>query len=107
MSGETAAGIRVALPTHLRTLAGVGREVAVEIDPGRAATARALFDALEARHPRLRGTIRDHDSGERRAYLRFFAGTDDLSHVPADAPLPDDVVRGDEVFRVVGAIAGG
>ena len=105
--GESATGIRVALPTHLRTLAGVGREIEVEIDPERPATARSLFDALEARHPRLRGTIRDHDTGERRAYLRFFAGTDDLSHASADAPLPDDVVRGREPFRVVGAIAGG
>lgn len=105
MTGERA--IRVALPTHLRTLAGVGREVEVAIAPDRPATARALFDALEARHPRLRGTIRDHDSGERRAYLRFFAGTDDVSHEPPDAPLPDGVARGRDVFRVVGAIAGG
>ncbi|MBT8404368.1 MAG: hypothetical protein KJP18_10950 [Gemmatimonadetes bacterium] len=99
--------MRVALPTHLRALADVEPEVRVDLPWETPATARALFDELEARHPRLRGTIRHHDTGERRAYMRFFAGREDLSHEPPDAELPEAVVRGKEAFRVVGAIAGG
>lgn len=101
------ARITVALPTHLRTLAGVEREVVVVVPGAGEPTQRSLFDALEAEHPRLRGTIRDHDSGVRRAYMRYFAGTADLSHDDPDAPLPEAVAAGREVFRVVGAIAGG
>jgi hypothetical protein len=101
------APIRVALPTHLRTLAGVAAEVQVALAADAPATARALFDALESMHPRLRGTIRNHDTGERRAYMRYFAGREDLSHEPPDAALPEAVASGREVFRVVGAIAGG
>lgn len=101
------ATIVVALPTHLRTLAGVEREVEVFVPGPETPTPRRMFDALEAEHPRLRGTIRDHDTGRRRAYMRYFAGTADLSHDDPDAPLPAAVAAGDEVFRVVGAIAGG
>ena len=106
-SGMGGGGIRVALPTHLRRLAGVEREVRIELHPDSLPTARALFDGLEALYPRLRGTIRHHDTGERRAYMRYFAGREDLSHEAPDAELPAAVVRGDEPFRVVGAIAGG
>ena len=95
----TDARITVALPTHLRTLAGVEREVAVVVEGPDAPTQRGLFDSLEADHPRLRGTIRDHDTGRRRAYMRYFAGTADLSHDDPDAPLPEAVASGDEVFR--------
>mgnify|MGYP003378562441 CR=1 FL=1 len=73
----------------------------------RQATQRAVLDALEARYPVLRGTIRDHATQERRAFLRFFAGVEDLSHEPPDAPLPEAVARGAEAFRIIGAIAGG
>ena len=97
--------IRVIIPHHLRTLAGTGAEVSVEVSG--AATQRALLDALEARYPMLRGTIRDHATQERRAFLRFFAGTEDLSHESPDAPLPEAVARGAEAFRIIGAIAGG
>ena len=97
--------IRVVLPYHLRTLAGVGREVTFEMDG--AVTQRAVLDALEARYPMLRGTIRDHVTRRRRAFLRFFACEEDLSHELPDAPLPDAVARGEEPFLVVGAIAGG
>ena len=97
--------IRVALPHHLRTLAGVGGEVRIELtDPP---TQRSVLDALEARHPVLRGTMRDHGTAERRPFIRFFACGRDLSHEPADAPLPDEVASGAEPFRVVGAMAGG
>jgi hypothetical protein len=97
--------IRVIIPHHLRTLAGTGAEVAVEV--AGPATQRAVLDALEARYPVLRGTIRDHATGQRRAFLRFFAGVEDLSHESPDAPLPEAVVRGAEAFRIIGAIAGG
>ena len=97
--------IRVELPAHLRTLAQVGREVQVEVD-GRV-TIAAVLDALEARYPMLRGTIRDQATRRRRPFLRFFACGEDLSHEPLDAPLPDAVVTGSEPLLVVGAIAGG
>src|SRR5450631_3922297 len=97
--------IRVLLPYHLRTLAQVGAEVQLDIDGP--VTQRSVLDALEARYPMLRGTIRDHDTLQRRAFLRFFACEEDLSHEPPDAPLPDAVVSGKEPFLIVGAIAGG
>lgn len=99
--------IRVALPTHLRVLADVGREVEVWLATPSEATQRHLLDEVERLHPRLRGTIRDHDTGARRAYMRYFAGRDDLSHDDPDALLPAAVRSGEEPFRVVGAIAGG
>jgi sulfur-carrier protein len=97
--------IRVALPAHLRTLAHLdGSEVALQIEePTRA----ALLDTLETTYPMLRGTIRDHATKERRAFIRFFACGLDLSDEPADAPLPDDVAAGKEPFRIIGAMAGG
>ncbi len=97
--------IRVKLPTHLRTLAHVNGEV--ELDVAGQATQRAVLDALEVRYPMLRGTIRDHVTGKRRAFVRFFACEEDLSHEPPDAPLPDPVAQGAEPFLVVGAMAGG
>ena len=97
--------IRVELPAHLRTLARVGSEVEIEV-AGRA-TLRSVLDALEARYPVLRGTIRDHDTQKRRPYVRFFACTEDLSHELTDTPLPDAVATGAEPFLVVGAMAGG
>ena len=97
--------IRVVLPYHLRALAQVGAEVKLEVE-GRA-TQRSVLNALEARYPVLRGTIRDRVTRQRRPMLRFFACEDDLSHEPPDAPLPDAVASGAEPFWVVGAIAGG
>jgi sulfur-carrier protein len=97
--------IRVVLPPHLRTLAKVRGEVEVEV-PGQP-TPRAILDALEARYPVLRGTIRDHVTQERRAFIRYFACSQDLSHDPPDTPLPDPVAQGAEPFIVLGAIAGG
>ena len=97
--------IRVVLPQHLRTLAGVDGEVRLDV-AGRA-TKRMVLDALEASYPVLRGTIRDYGTAERRAFIRFFACGRDLSLDPADDPLPDEVASGEEPFRVVGAIAGG
>jgi hypothetical protein len=97
--------IQVILPAHLRTLARVGGEVAVDIKGQ--ATQRSVLDALEARYPMLRGTIRDHVTQERRPFLRFFACQEDLSHELPDAPLPDAVASGAEPFLIVGAIAGG
>lgn len=97
--------IRVELPQHLRTLAQVGREVQIEVEGP--ATQRSVLDALEARYPMLRGTIRDHGTQQRRAFLRFFACEQDLSHESPDAPLPDAVASGKEPFLVIGAIAGG
>jgi sulfur-carrier protein len=97
--------IRVVLPAHLRTLARVGGEV--ELDGADLRTQRAVLDALEARYPVLRGTIREHGTGQRRAFVRFFACERDLSHEPPDAPLPDAVLTGAEPFLVVGAMAGG
>jgi molybdopterin converting factor small subunit len=97
--------IRVVLPAHLRTLAHVEGEVKLEIQGQ--ATQRSVLDALEARYPMLRGTIRDHVTQERRPFLRFFACEEDLSHESPDAPLPDAVASGAEPFLVIGAIAGG
>ncbi len=97
--------IRVVIPQHLRTLAKVGSEVELEVE-GRV-TQRSVLDALEARYPMLRGTIRDHVTQQRRPFLRFFACEEDLSHEPPDAPLPDAVVSGAEPFLIIGAIAGG
>ena len=97
--------IRVVLPTHLRTLAhGIG-EVQLEVEEP--VTQRSVLDALEAHYPKLRGTIRDQDTHQRRALVRFFACGQDLSHDPPDAPLPDAVATGAEPFLVVGAMAGG
>ncbi len=97
--------IRVELPPHLRTLAGVDFEV--ELDVNAPVTQRSILDALEVRHPMLRGTIRDQVTKQRRPFVRFFACEHDLSHESPDAPLFDDVVRGAEPFLIVGAIAGG
>jgi molybdopterin synthase sulfur carrier subunit len=97
--------IRVELPAHLRTLARVGSEVSVDVDGS--VTQRSVLDALEAAYPVLRGTIRDHGTLKRRAFLRFFACEQDLSHEPPDAPLPEPVMRGTEPFLVIGALAGG
>lgn len=97
--------IRVELPQHLRTLAHVGREVQLEVEGP--VTLRSVLDALEARYPMLRGTIRDHGTQQRRAFLRFFACEEDLSHEPPDFPLPDAVTSGKEPFLIIGAIAGG
>jgi len=97
--------IRVILPPHLRNLAHVGSELMLEVEGQ--VTQRSLLDALEARYPMLRGTIRDHVTQQRRPFLRFFACEEDLSHEPPDAPLPDEVASGKEPFIVIGAIAGG
>jgi molybdopterin synthase sulfur carrier subunit len=97
--------IRVVLPAHLRTLAGVDGEVRVEVVGP--VTVSAVLDALEARHPVLRGTIRDHVTHRRRAFVRFFACREDVSHDPPNAPLPEAVAGGREPLRVVGAMAGG
>jgi sulfur-carrier protein len=97
--------IRVVLPAHLRTLARIDGEV--HLDIAGPVTQRSVLDALEARCPMLRGTIRDHDSGPRRAFIRFFACELDLSHDPPDDPLPDAVAAGAEPYLVVGAMAGG
>ena len=97
--------IRVVLPHHLRTLANVGREVQLEVDSP--VTQRSILDALEARYPMLRGTIRDYGTQQRRPLVRFFACEDDLSHDPPDTPLPDKVASGAEPFVILGAIAGG
>ncbi len=97
--------IRVELPPHLRTLARVGSEVAVEVDTP--VTLRAVLDALEAAYPVLRGTIRDHGTLKRRAFLRFFACEQDFSLEPPDTLLPAAIASGAEPFLVVGALAGG
>jgi len=97
--------IRVILPPHLRTLAHVGSEVTLEVEGQ--ATQRSVLDALEARYPMLRGTIRDHVTQQRRPFLRFFACEEDLSHEPPDAPLPEAVATGGEPILIVGAMAGG
>ena len=97
--------IRVALPPHLRTLARVDDDVALEV--AGPATRGAVLDALEARYPVLRGAIRDHVTRQRRPFVRFYACGKDLSHEPPDAPLPEAVASGAEPFLVVGAIAGG
>jgi molybdopterin synthase sulfur carrier subunit len=101
----TSCKIRVVIPHHLRTLAGTDAEVMVEVDG--AVTQRSVLDALEARYPVLKGTIRDHVTQERRPFLRFFACNEDLSHEPPDASLPDEVARGVEPYMIIGAIAGG
>jgi sulfur-carrier protein len=97
--------IRVVLPYHLRTLARVDGDVELEVESP--ATLGSVLDALEARYPVLRGTIRDHGTLQRRAFLRFFACQQDLSHEPPGTPLPDAVTKGEEPFLVIGAIAGG
>ena len=97
--------IRVTLPPHLRKLAHVDGEVKLNVEGQ--VTQRSVLDALEARHPMLRGTIRDHVTQQRRAFVRFFACQEDLSHEPPDAPLPDAVATGAEPLMIVGAIAGG
>jgi len=102
MSSNT---IRVALPAHLRTLAQVDDEVTLDVQGE--ITQRSVLDALEDCYPVLRGTIRDHSTGQRRPFIRFFACEEDLSHEPPDAPLPEAVATGVEPFHVIGAIAGG
>jgi hypothetical protein len=97
--------IRVILPAHLRTLAGVSGEVTLDIEGQ--VTQRSILDALETRYPMLRGTIRDHVTQQRRGFVRFFACEQDWSHELPDAPLPDTVASGREPFFVIGAIAGG
>jgi len=97
--------IRVALPLHLRTLAGVNGDVELEVHGE--VTRSSILDALEARYPMLRGTIRDHVAGQRRPFLRFFACGEDVTHEPADAPVPQAIASGAETFYVIGAIAGG
>jgi molybdopterin synthase sulfur carrier subunit len=97
--------IRVVLPHHLRTLVGVDGEVS--LDAPEPLTQQAVLDALEEKYPVLRGTIRDHGSGKRRDFIRFFACGEDITHEPADEPLPEAVASGAEVFRVVAAMAGG
>jgi hypothetical protein len=97
--------IRVALPFHLRTLAGIDRELALDVVPP--VTTRAILDALEARYPMLRGTIRDHVTGKRRAMIRFYACNEDFSNDPDNTPLPDKIASGAEPFLIIGAIAGG
>jgi molybdopterin converting factor small subunit len=97
--------IQVALPAHLRTLAGINGEVCLEVEGQ--PTVRSVIDALEARYPMLRGAIRDHVTQQRRPYVRFFACQEDLSHEPPDTPLPAPVVSGAEPLFIVGAIAGG
>lgn len=97
--------IRVILPAHLRTLAGVSGEVTLDIEGQ--VTQRSILDALETRYPMLRGTIRDHATQQRRGFVRFFACEQDWSHELPDAPLPDTVASGREPFFVIGAIAGG
>jgi len=97
--------IRVELPAHLRTLARVTGEVRLEV--AGPATVRSVLDALETRYPMLEGTIRDHVTGQRRPFVRFFANAEDLSHESPDAPLPENVANGAEPLLIVGAIAGG
>jgi sulfur-carrier protein len=97
--------IRVVLPAHLKNLAHVGSEV--RLDVGEPVTQRVVLDALEERYPMLRGTIRDHRTGQRRPFVRFYACEEDLSNESPDAPLPARVVAGEEPFLVVGAMAGG
>jgi molybdopterin converting factor small subunit len=97
--------IRVVLPAHLRTLVRVDGEVTIDVEGQ--ATQRSVLDALEARYPMLRGTVRDHVTLKRRAFVRFFACEQDLSHESPDAPLPDAVATGAEPFLIVGAMAGG
>jgi hypothetical protein len=97
--------VRVVLPYHLKSLAQVTGEVALDVPPP--VTQRSVLDALEAKYPMLRGTIRDHVTGARRAMIRFFACEEDVSLEPADAPLPEAIASGKEAFWIVGALAGG
>ena len=97
--------IRVILPQHLRSLAGVEGEVTLAVDG--TVTQSSILDALEARYPMLRGTLRDHATHQRRPLVRFFACEEDVSHLPSDTPLPEAVASGSEPFLIVGAIAGG
>jgi len=97
--------IRVKIPYHLQTLSGAGEFIELDVDGP--ATPAAVIDALETRYPALRGTVREYASGQRRAYLRFFACSEDISHQPLDTPLPDAVAKGEEPFMIVGAISGG
>lgn len=97
--------IRVVLPAHLKNLARVNGEV--RLDVAEPITRGQVLDALEARYPMLRGTIRDHQTGQRRAFIRFYACEEDLSNTSADTPLPDRVLTGEEPFLVIGAMAGG
>lgn len=97
--------VRVALPPHLRTLARVEGEL--DLDVQGEVTQRSILDALESKYPMLRGAIRDHATKQRRAFVRFFACQEDLSHEPPDAPLPEVVAKGEEPFFILGAIAGG
>jgi hypothetical protein len=97
--------IQITLPTHLRTLAHVTGPVRLPVEEP--VTQRAILDALEAAYPMLRGTIRDTVTKERRPFIRYFACGEDLSHEPADAPVPDEVVAGKQPFRIIGAMAGG
>lgn len=100
--------IRVVMPAHLRTLAGVRGEVTVEVDAiGGEVTRRTILDALEKQYPMLRGTILEHVSGERRPFLRFFACSEDVTHNSPDDPLPQEIASGAEPFFIIGAIAGG
>ena len=101
--------VRVVMPAHLRTLAKVNGEVTLDVagDASGAVTTAAILDALESRYPMLMGTVRDHVTKQRRAFVRFFACEQDLSHEAADAPLPEAVAQGKEPFLIVGAIAGG
>jgi len=97
--------IRVAMPAHLRTLAGVTGDVTVEVDGE--VTRRSILDALETQYPMLRGTIREHVSRERRPFLRFFVCGEDITHTSPDTPLPQEIASGAEPFYIIGAIAGG
>ncbi|MCM3901703.1 MAG: MoaD/ThiS family protein [Pyrinomonadaceae bacterium] len=97
--------IRLVMPAHLRTLAGVRGDVTVEVEGE--VTRRSILDALETQYPMLRGTIREHVSGERRPFLRFFACGEDVTHMSPDAPLPPEIASGAEEFYIIGAIAGG
>ena len=99
--------IRVVLPAHLRNLAGVDKEVLVDLADDAPVTQRSILDALEAAHPALRGTMRDHGGGKRRPFVRFFVGEEDRSHDDPDDVLPDSVADGTEPFYVIGAMAGG
>ena len=97
--------VRVELPQHLRTLAHVGVEISLDVKG--LVTQRAVIDAIEARYPMLRGTIRDYATDRRRPFLRFYACEEDLSHELPDVPLPDAVASGEEPYLIVGALAGG
>jgi sulfur-carrier protein len=97
--------VRVVLPFHLRNLAGINGDL--ELEMAGAVTARSILDAIEMRYPMLQGAIRDHDTLQRRAFLRFFACEQDLSHESPDSPLPEEVASGKEPFIILGAIAGG